>query len=316
MTRPLSDDLRKRLISAVDGGMSRRSAAKRFGVAASTAIKWADRWRRAGHARPRPQGGDKRSRRIEAHAEVILALVEDTPDITLAEIAAYLDDAHRLRVVQSTVWRLLARHGLTRSKKTAHASEQQRADILSRRRAWFDAQPDLEPERLVFIDETGASTKMARRYGRAPCGERCRAPVPHGHWRTTTFVGALRLEGMTAPMVLDGAMHGAAFLAYVEQVLVPSLSSGDIVVMDNLPAHKPIAVRKAIEAAGAELRFLPPYSPDFNPIEMAFSKLKAFLKKTAARTVDDLWDAIAKGIETFTPTECQNYFAATGYDRE
>jgi transposase len=174
----------------------------------------------------------------------------------------------------------------------------------------------LEPERLVFIDETGASTKMARRYGRAPCGERCRAPVPHGHWRTTTFVGALRLEGMTAPMVLDGAMHGAAFLAYVEQVLVPSLSSGDIVVMDNLPAHKPIAVRKAIEAAGAELRFLPPYSPDFNPIEMAFSKLKAFLKKTAARTVDDLWDAIAKGIETFTPTECQNYFAATGYDRE
>ena len=119
MTRPLSDDLRKRLISAVDGGMSRRSAAKRFGVAASTAIKWAERWRRAGHARPRPQGGDKRSRRIEAHAEVILALVEDTPDITLAEIAAYLDDAHRLRVVQSTVWRLLARHGLTFKKNRA-----------------------------------------------------------------------------------------------------------------------------------------------------------------------------------------------------
>jgi transposase len=121
---------------------------------------------------------------------------------------------------------------------------------------------------------------------------------------------------MTAPMVLDGAMHGAAFLAYVEQVLVPSLSSKDIVVMDNLPAHKPVAIRQAIEAAGAELRFLPPYSPDFNPIEMAFSKLKAFLKKTAARNVDDLWDAIAQGIETFTPTECQNYFAAAGYDYE
>ena len=157
---------------------------------------------------------------------------------------------------------------------------------------------------------------MARRYGRSPRGERCRAAVPHGHWKTTTFVGALRLEGMTAPMVLDGAMHGAAFLAYVEQVLVPSLSPADIVVMDNLPAHKPVAVRQAIEAAGAELRFLPPYSPDFNPIEMAFSKLKALLKKTAARTVDDLWDAIAEAIETFTPTECQNYFAATGYDCE
>ena len=185
---------------------------------------------------------------------------------------------------------------------------------MRRRRAWFEAQPDLAPERLVFIDETGASTKMARRYGRAPRGERCRAPVPHGHWKTTTFVGALRLEGMTAPMVLDGAMHGAAFLAYVEQVLVPTLIPGDIVIMDNLSVHKSTAVRQAIEAAGAELRFLPPYSPDFNPIEMAFSKLKAFLKKTAARTVDDLWKAIAIGIDTFTLVECQNYFAAAGYD--
>jgi transposase len=188
--------------------------------------------------------------------------------------------------------------------------------VLQRRQTWFDQQPDLPPERLIFIDETGASTKMARRYGRAPRGERCRAPVPHGHWKTTTFVGALRLDGMTAPMVLDGAMHGAAFLAYVEQLLVPTLKPGDIVVMDNLPAHKPLAVRKAIENAGAELRFLPPYSPDFNPIEMAFSKLKAVLKKTAARTKDDLWNAIATAIDTFTPTECEHYFAAAGYDRE
>jgi transposase len=186
---------------------------------------------------------------------------------------------------------------------------------LLRRQAWFDAQPDLDPERLVFIDETGTSTKMARRCGRSPRGQRCRAPVPHGHWKTTTFVGALRLEGMTAPMVLDGAMHGAAFIAYVEQVLVATLKPGDIVVMDNLPAHKPAAVRQAIEAAGAELHFLPPYSPDLNPIEMAFSKFKAFLKKAAARTVGDLWDAIAEGIDTLTPDDCENYFAAAGYDR-
>ncbi len=166
----------------------------------------------------------------------------------------------------------------------------------------------------MFIDETGTSTKMARRYGRAPKGARCRASVPHGHWKTTTFVGALRLQGMTAPMVLDGAMHAVAFLAYVEQVLVPTLKPGDIVVMDNLPAHKPVAVRQAIEATGAELRFLPPYSPDFNPIEMAFSKLKAFLNKTATRTVDDLWTAIAQAIDAVTPAECQNYFAAAGYD--
>jgi len=157
---------------------------------------------------------------------------------------------------------------------------------------------------------------MARRCGRAPRGERCRAAVPHGHWKTTTFVGALRLEGMTAPMILDGAMHGVAFLAYVEQVLVPTLRPGDIVVMDNLPAHRSAGAREAIRAAGAELRFLPPYSPDFNPIEMAFAKFKAALKREAARTVDDLWAAIGRAVDIFTPAECQNYFAAAGYDLE
>lgn len=168
----------------------------------------------------------------------------------------------------------------------------------------------------MFIDECGTSTKMARMYGRAARGERCRAPVPHGHWKTTTFVGALRLSGMTAPMTLDGAMNGAAFLAYVEQVLVPTLRPGDIVVMDNLPAHKPPAIRAAIERAGAELCFLPPYSPDFNPIEMAFSKVKAILKKAAARTVTSLWDAIRDAIDAVTTDDCRGFFTAAGYEPE
>ena len=201
-------------------------------------------------------------------------------------------------------------------KKTAHASEQQRPDVLARRRAWFDSQPELDPERLIFIDETGASTKMARLRGRAVRGERCRASVPHGHWKTTTFTAGLRLSGLTAPMVLDGAMNGPAFLAYVEQVLVPELTPGDIVVMDNLPAHKVGGVRQAIEDAGAGLLYLPSYSPDFNPIEMAFSKLKAILRKAAPRTVTDLWDVLAQALDAFTPTECRNYFAAAGYDPE
>jgi transposase len=178
----------------------------------------------------------------------------------------------------------------------------------------LELQPELDPERLVFIDETGASTKMARLYGRAPRGQRCRAPVPHGHWETTTFTGALRLQGLTAPMLLDGPMNAAAFLAYIEQVLVPTLNAGDIVVMDNLPAHKPTGVRRAIEATGALLLYLPPYSPDFNPIEMAFSKLKAILKKIAARTVHELWQAIAATLSSFAPAECRNYFTAAGYD--
>lgn len=152
--------------------------------------------------------------------------------------------------------------------------EQDRPDVLKRRRAWFDEQLDLDPQKLIFIDETGLSTKMARLRGRAIRGERCRAGVPHGHWKTTTFTGALRLTGMTAPFVYDGAMNGNVFLAYIEQVLLPTLRPGDIVVMDNLPAHKTAGVREAIERMGAKLLFLPPYSPDFNPIENAFSKLK------------------------------------------
>ncbi|EHK54827.1 transposase, partial [Mesorhizobium alhagi CCNWXJ12-2] len=151
----------------------------------------------------------------------------------------------------------------------AHASEQQRPDVKARRRAWFDGQLDLDPEKLIFIDETSASTKMARLRGRSLRRERCIAAVPHGHWKTTTFTAGLRLSGMTAPMLLDGPMNGAAFLAYVEQVLAPELRPGDIVIMDNLPAHKISGAREAIEKAGARPLFLPPYSPDFNPIENA-----------------------------------------------
>lgn len=155
---------------------------------------------------------------------------------------------------------------------------------------------------------------MARLRGRSPRGERCRASVPHGHWKTTTFTAGLRLNGLTAPLVLDGPMDGECFLAYVEQVLAPSLTPGDVVVMDNLPAHRVKGIKAAIEQADAKLLYLPPYSPDFNPIEKAFAKLKALLRKTAARTVDDLWAAIAKTLKTFTPTECENYFVSSGYD--
>lgn len=155
---------------------------------------------------------------------------------------------------------------------------------------------------------------MARLYGRSPRGERCRAAVPHGHWKTTTFTAGLRFDGLIAPLVLDGPMDGDAFLAYVEQLLAPSLRPGDTVIMDNLPAHKVHGVREAIQAVGASLLYLPPYSPDFNPIEMAFSKLKALLRAAAARTMPDLWQAIANALKRFSPEECQNYLVAAGYD--
>jgi transposase len=196
----------------------------------------------------------------------------------------------------------------------AHAAEQQRGDVKAAREAWSAGQLDLDPVRLIFIDETSASTKMARLYGRAPKGERCLAAVPHGHWKTTTFTAGLRIGGLAAPFVLDGPMDGDAFRAYVEQVLVADLMPGDVVVMDNLPAHKVHGARQAIEAAGATLMYLPAYSPDFNPIEMAFSKFKALLRAAAARTIPDLWEAIHIATDAFTPTDCQNYFAAAGYN--
>jgi transposase len=155
---------------------------------------------------------------------------------------------------------------------------------------------------------------MARLRGRALPGQRLRSGIPRGHWKTTTFVAGLRLTGMMAPFVLDGPMNRSAFLAYVTQVLAPALKPGDVVILDNLPAHKGSRVREAIEAAGASLLYLPPYSPDFNPIENAFAKLKALLRKAAEQTIAGLWATIGRLIDLFTPQECTNYFAAAGYD--
>lgn len=168
----------------------------------------------------------------------------------------------------------------------------------------------------MFIDETWASTNMARRHGRCARGERLRVGVPHGHWKTTTFIGALTLRGFIAPFVLDGPINREAFEAYVEQILAKELRPGDIVIMDNLSSHKGPRVRALIEAAGAQLHYLPPYSPDFNPIENAFAKLKALLRKAAQRTVEGLWTAIGDMLPVFKPQECRNYFAAAGYDAD
>ena len=190
---------------------------------------------------------------------------------------------------------------------------QDRPDVAAARAELKAEQKKLAPPRLIFIDETAVTTKMVRHYGRAPRGERLVASVPHGHWKTLTLVAALRIDGLTAPYVIDGAMDGPSFIAYVEQVLVPTLRKRDIVFMDNLRTHKIDGVRAAIEAAGAKLRYLPAYSPDLNPIEMAFSKLKTALRKGAARTVQALLKLVGKLIKTFAPAECVNYFRHAGY---
>jgi transposase len=165
----------------------------------------------------------------------------------------------------------------------------------------------------VFLDETGAATNMARRYGRCARGKRMVASVPHGHRKSTTFIAGLRHDRIDAPCVIDGAMTGELFVAYIEQFLAPTLKPGDIVIMDNLPAHKVGGVAEAIKARGATVRYLPPYSPDLNPIEQMFAKLKALLRKAAVRTIPELWDKIGELIESFKTDECANYLRNSGY---
>jgi len=185
--------------------------------------------------------------------------------------------------------------------------------VARRRRRWLREQGLLDSSSLVFIDETSVNTNMTRLYGRGPRGERVIGRVPFAAWKTLTFVGALRCDGMTAPMVIRGAMNGEAFRAYVEQCLAPTLRRGDIVVMDNVSTHKVDGVRDAIEAVGATLRYLPPYSPDLNPIELSFSALKAFLRKFAERTEDGLRRRIGRFVRRLRPEACANFFTHAGY---
>lgn len=173
----------------------------------------------------------------------------------------------------------------------------------------------MNPTQLVFLDESGFATDMTRRYGRSPRGRRLVAAVPHGHWKTSTLIAGLRHDGIVAPLVIDHPMNGATFAAYVEQCLAPTLAPGDVVVLDNLSCHKNVAARAAIEARGAMLRPLPAYSPDLNPIEQVFSKLKAYVRAIAPRNLDALWNTIGNGLDGFPKTECANYLANSGYPR-
>jgi transposase len=193
------------------------------------------------------------------------------------------------------------------------AAEQDRPDVAAARAWWRVQQAGLDPNRLVFIDETWAKTNMIRPRGRSLQGTRLVAKTPHGHWKTTTFVAALRADGLTAPLVVDGAINGELFLAYVQQTLAPTLRRGDVVVMDNLSSHKRAGVREAIQAVGAKLLYLPPYSPDFNPIEQAFSKFKRLLQTAGQRTVEGLWAACGQLLQRYNESECRNYIRNSGY---
>ncbi|WP_408644568.1 IS630 family transposase [Verminephrobacter eiseniae] len=304
-----SQDLRDRVLKAIEQGDRPTDIAKRFEVSRVWVYQ----------VKTRLEEGIRHSFQIGGHRKSCLAPVEpmlrewikDRADLTLREMCERLAE-HGITIKAPALWHQLNKWGLS-LKKTLHASEQERKDVQADRVAWKESQPALDATKLVFLDETGTSTNMTRTRGRSPKGQRCIASVPHGHRKITTFIAGLRVNAVTAPMVLDGPMDGEAFLAYIQQFLCPTLHPGDIVIADNLSSHKVSGVREAIEGVGATLRYLPPCSPDLNPIEKFFSKLKALLRQAEQRTVDGLWNTIGHLLDCFTPQELSNYFSSSGY---
>ena len=309
---PLSVDLRKRVVSAVrEEGMSCRAAAQRFGVSFSSAIRWVAALRERGSYAPLPMGGDTRSQRVEAHTDFLLRLHRREPDLTLNEICDRLERARGEKVSPSMIWRFFDRHDITFKKSPRTRVSRAARTSLS---GDGDGENSISMLKLVFVDETAATTSMARRFGRRRRGQRLRCGVPHGHYKAITFVFGLRLRGVIAPKAYDHAMNAETFEAWLEHHLLPTLEEGDIVVLDNLKAHKSPRVAEILARKNCTVRYLPPYSPDFNPIEMAISKLKSALRKLAERTVVGLLAILEGCAALFKPAECENYFEACGYD--
>ncbi|MBA4091027.1 MAG: IS630 family transposase [Sphingobium sp.] len=310
MTRAYSNDLRERVVSAVlRDGFSRHAAAARFGVAPSSAIKWVNRYQETGSVAPDQIGGHKPRTLRGEHRDWLLERMQR--DFTLRGLVFELAE-RGVKVDYRQVWEFAHAEGLS-FKKSVLPAEQLRPKIARRREQWKKYQGRLDPARLVFIDETWAKTNMAPLRGWAPVGQRLHAKVPYGHWRTMTFLAALRCDRIDAPCVLDQPVNGQSFTDYIEQCLVPTLSPGDIVIMDNLSSHKRPAIRAAIRGANAKLLFLPPYSPDLNPIEQVFAKLKHLMRKAAERTHEATWRRIGTLLDAFTPQECSNYLRNSGY---
>jgi transposase len=307
MGKPYSEDLRKRVVAAVEsGGLSCNQAAKQFGIGASTAIGWVRRLRESGSIAPGKMGGHRPKAISGEHRDWLLLRIKDR---LVAELAG-----RGLKVDYRSVWEFVHAEKLS-FKKSVVAGERNRPDVARRRAQWSKYQDRIDPERLVFIDETWTRTDMAPLRGWAPRGRRLTAKVPHGRWKTMTFLAALRRDRIEAPWFLEGPIDGDSFRLCVEKVLLPTLRPGDIVIMDNLGSHKGKAVRRFIRSAGAKLFFLPKYSPDLNPIEQVFAKLKHFLRKAAARTVEAVCAAIGEILQAFPPDECASYLTNSGYRR-
>ena len=306
--KPLSNDLRERILAAVDRREgSRRQIAARFSVDVSTITRLLQLRHQTGAFQPRPHAGGTEPTLDQAGLDRLQKLVEQTPDATLEQHKQSLGISGSIMIV----WRGLEKLGITRKKKTLHATEQDRPEVQEERSSFREEVEPIEPKRLVFVDETGVTTAMTPAYGRAPKGERVEASAP-ASWESVTVIAAIGLDGIRAPLAFPGGTNAAIFQTYVEQALVPALRPGDVVIFDNLAAHLRAEVTEAIERAGASVLPLPPYSPDFNPIEEMFSKFKECLRRLGARAKDHLYDAIGEALREVTLQDIQGWFRQAG----
>jgi transposase len=306
--RPLSHDLRQRLLAAVDNREgSRRKLAARFAVNVSTITRLLQLRRQTGSSQPRPHGGGVAPTLDQDALDRLRGLVAETPDATLEALKQKMGISGSRMIV----CRALQKLGLPLKKKSPHAAERDTPEAQQKRRSFRRKVKPIEPKRLVFVDETGVTTAMTPTRGRAPRGERVEASAP-ASWESVTVIAAMGLEGVRAPLALPGSVNAVTFESYVEQVLVPVLHRGDVVVFDNLSSHLGPAVFEAIESAGASVLPLPPYSPDFTPIEEMFSKFKGFLRRIGARAKEHLNDAIGEGLREVTTKDILGWFRHAG----
>ncbi|MEP3334030.1 IS630 family transposase [Sedimentitalea sp.] len=315
MSSALSSELRARFREYLEEGLSGRAAAARLKLSAATGVRWQRKWRETGTNAQDVQGRPPGHGKLAAHQGLLEELVAQDGDITLPELAGALASATGVVAHSASIGRFLRKLGYT-YKKSLVATERLRARVKHLRQDWFKHRiPKMQahPDRLVFIDETAVKTNLTRLRGRNLRGKRLERTTPFGAWGTQTFIAGLTHDSLIAPWVIKGAMDGEAFAAYIRQVLAPELLPGTVVICDNLATHRNKDAAQALNDAGCWFLYLPPYSPDLNPIEMAFSKLKAHLRRIGARTFDQMFDALAEVCDLFTPQECWNYFCEAGY---
>ena len=306
--KTLPAEFRYRVVALTDDGMTTAEIAEVLGVSGAW-VRSIKALARSGVSLQPKSRANQRTSLAERDGERIRTQVAAKPGSTLEDLKRDL----QLQTSIPNLWLALRELKITLKKKTLHAAERDRTDVAADRAIWNVFATGIDPRRLVFLDETFGTTAMTRLYGWGPIAERVHYPAPHGHWKTTTFVAAFRLGGLFAPLVVDGALNGELFAAYLRTQLAPQLRPGDILVMDNLPTHKVQAAVDAVRAVDATVLYLPPYSPDFNPIEQVFSKIKTELRRRELRTIPELENAFGECLDWITSTQALHYFKNSGY---